>query len=141
MGWRVVFSARSKDDLQKIVEHIARNDAPAARRFGLRLIEQAESISQAPESGVRLFERPGARFLPFRSYLIIYRPEPANQTVRILRFGMGRAGSDRFVKRPWEISFGVRLGGSPAKKKRCRARNHVPIWRYCPGKPPSRMSG
>ena len=89
MAWRVVFAARSKNDLQRIVQHIARDDPAAALRFGLGLIERAESISQAPEMGVRLADRPGIRFLPFHSYLIIYRAEAANQTVRILRFWHG----------------------------------------------------
>ena len=92
MDWRVVFSTRSKTDLQKIVEHIARDDLAAAKRFGLLLIEQAESISHAPEPGVRLIERPGTRFLPCGSYLIIYRAEASNQTVRILRFWHGARG-------------------------------------------------
>jgi toxin ParE1/3/4 len=92
MDWRVVFSTRSKNDLQKIVEHIARDDPAAAQRLGLLLIEKAESISHAPEGGVRLLERPGARFLPCGSYLIIYRPETSSQTVRILRFWHGARG-------------------------------------------------
>ena len=92
MDWRVVFSTRSKVDLQKIVEHIARDDSTAAQRVGLLLIEKAESISHAPEAGVRLIERPGTRFLPCGSYLIIYRAEASNQTVRILRFWHGARG-------------------------------------------------
>jgi toxin ParE1/3/4 len=89
MEWRVVFSTRSKSDLQRIVEHIARNDPAAAERFGLLLIERAEALSGAPEIGVRLAERPGTRFLPCGSYLIIYRADPGKQTVRILRFWHG----------------------------------------------------
>ena len=86
MDWRVVFSTRSKNDLQKIVAYIARDDPAAAQRFGLLLIDHAESLSHAPDSGVRLAERPGTRFLPCGLYLIIYRAEPHDQTVRILRF-------------------------------------------------------
>ena len=93
MDWRVVFSTRSKNDLQKIVEHIARDDPTAAQQFGLLLIEKAESISHAPEVGVRLVERPGTRFLPCGSYLIIYRAEASKQTVRILRFWHGARGN------------------------------------------------
>jgi toxin ParE1/3/4 len=92
MDWRVVFSTRSKTDLQKIVEHIARDDPTAAQRFGLLLIEKAEFISHAPEAGVGLVERPGTRFLPCGSYLIIYRAEASNHMVRILRFWHGARG-------------------------------------------------
>lgn len=44
MGWPVIFSTRSKQDLQRIVELIARDDPAAAERFGLALIDQAESL-------------------------------------------------------------------------------------------------
>ena len=92
MDWRVIFSTRSKNDLQKIVEYIARDDLAAAKQFGLFLIEQARSIAHAPEGGVQLVERPGTRFLPCGSYLIIYRAEPSSETVRILRFWHGARG-------------------------------------------------
>jgi len=92
MGWQIAFSTRSRDDLRKIVERIAR-DAPAvAARFGLALIAQAESLASAPHVGVPMPERPGTRFFPFGSYLIIYRAEAARQTVRILRFWHGARG-------------------------------------------------
>jgi plasmid stabilization system protein ParE len=42
MGWQVVFLIRSRDDLQRIVEFIARDDAATAERFGPALIAQAE---------------------------------------------------------------------------------------------------
>ena len=86
MGWQVVFSPRSRSDLQGIVEFIARDAPNAAERFGLAMIAQAELLANAPEMGVLMLERPGARFFPFGSYLIIYRPDIARQTVRILRF-------------------------------------------------------
>jgi plasmid stabilization system protein ParE len=83
MGWQIIFSTRSRNDLQKIVEWIAR-DAPAeAERFGLALVAQAESFANAPHIGVPMAERSGTRFFPFGSYLIIYRAEEAKQTVKI----------------------------------------------------------
>ena len=92
MGWQVVFSIRSRDDLQGIVEYIARDDATAAERFGLALITQAESLANAPHIGVPMLERPGTRFFPFGSHLIIYRADAMRQTVRILRFWHGARG-------------------------------------------------
>jgi len=86
MGWPVVFSLRCREDLRKIVETIARDDAAAAERFGLALIAQAEALAHAPHIGMPMPERPGTRFFPFGSYLIIYRADTARQTVRILRF-------------------------------------------------------
>ena len=92
MGWPVIFSTRSKQDLRRIVEYIARDDPVAAERFGFALIDQAESLAHAPQIGVSIRERPGTRFFPFGSYLIIYRPDAARHTVRILRFWHGARG-------------------------------------------------
>lgn len=86
MGWQIVFSLRSREDLRKIVTYIATEDAVAAERFGLALISQAESLADAAHIGMPMPERPGARLFPFGSYLIIYRADSARQTVRILRF-------------------------------------------------------
>ena len=92
MGWPVILSLRCREDLRKIVEYIARDDAAAAERFGLALIAQAEALAQAPHIGIRMPERPDTRFFPFGSYLIIYRADTARQTVRILRFWHGARG-------------------------------------------------
>ncbi len=75
---------------KRIVEYIARDDPAAAQRFGLLLIERSESLVRAPEAGVRLVERPGARFLPCGSYLSF--------TVRMqtaARYGFSVSGTDR----------------------------------------------
>ncbi|MEZ0254345.1 MAG: type II toxin-antitoxin system RelE/ParE family toxin [Chthoniobacter sp.] len=86
MDWEVVFSLRSREDLRKIVTHIATDSPADAERFGLALIAQAESLANAPRIGMPMPERPGARLLPFGSYLIIYRPDSIRKAVRILRF-------------------------------------------------------
>jgi len=93
MGWKVVLSVRSQRDLQKIAESIAQDDPGAAERFGLGLIAKAESLASTPEKGVAMIERPGTRFFPLGSYLIIYRLEARRQTVRILRFWHGARGT------------------------------------------------
>ena len=86
MAWEVVFSARSRNDLEQIIRYIARDDPAAAERFGLKLIDQAESLADAPEMGPALPQRPNTRFFPVGSYLIIYRPDARQRVVRILRF-------------------------------------------------------
>jgi toxin ParE1/3/4 len=89
MVWRVIFSIRSREDLRKVVEYVANEDPAAAERFGLALIAQAEALAQAPHIGMQMPERPGTRFFPIGSYLIIYRADEATRTVRILRFWHG----------------------------------------------------
>jgi toxin ParE1/3/4 len=86
MAWEVIFSARSRNDLEQIVKYIARDDPAAAEGFGSKLIAQAESLADAPEMGPRLPQKPDTRFFPVGSYLIIYRPDAKRRVVRILRF-------------------------------------------------------
>lgn len=86
MAWEVIFSARSRKDLEAIVKHIAEDDPLAAERFGLKLVAQAEALANTPEMGPRMSQRPNARFFPVGSYLIIYRPDEERHTIRILRF-------------------------------------------------------
>jgi plasmid stabilization system protein ParE len=82
----LVFSARSQQDLQRIVAYIARDNPHAAEQFGLSLIDHAVSLADTPEIEILMPERPGTRFIPLVSYLIIYRVDSRSQTVRILPF-------------------------------------------------------
>jgi plasmid stabilization system protein ParE len=41
MAWEVIFSERSRKDLEQIVTYIVRDDPAAAQRFGSKLIDQA----------------------------------------------------------------------------------------------------
>jgi plasmid stabilization system protein ParE len=93
MDWRVIFSLRSQQDLRRIVERIARDNPVTAERFGMELISHAEMLARAPEIGVPMSDRPGARFFPVGPYLIIYRLEPSKRELRILRFWHGARGS------------------------------------------------
>jgi plasmid stabilization system protein ParE len=86
VGWEVVFSSRSEDDLKKIVSYIATDDRTAAIRFGETLISKAESLASSPEMGPVLPQRSNTRFLPVGAYLIIYRSDERRRIVRILRF-------------------------------------------------------
>jgi addiction module RelE/StbE family toxin len=86
VGWEVVFSQRSEDDLKKIVSYIAKDDQAAAARFGETLISKAESLANAPEMGPVLPQKSGTRFLPVGAYLIIYQADERRRVVRILRY-------------------------------------------------------
>jgi len=78
MTWQVIFSARSRIDLQKIVEYIARDNSGAAV-----VVDHAGRIS-----GEHARNGPGSatRFFPVGSYLIIYRLATKKRVVRVLRF-------------------------------------------------------
>lgn len=62
MAWEVIFSARSRNDLEQIVKYIARDDPVAAERFGLKLVAQAESLVDAPEMDQRSRKNPTQGF-------------------------------------------------------------------------------
>ena len=93
MAWQVIFSDRSTRDLQKIAQRIANDDPNAAEKFGLLLIEKAESLAGTPEMGPILPQKPTARFFPVGSHLIIYRVDEKRQIVRILRFWHAARGT------------------------------------------------
>jgi len=98
MAWQVIFSARSRIDLQKIVEYIARDNSAAAERFGSLLITQAESLANTPEMGPALPQRLATRFFPVGSYLIIYRMDTKSALCGSCDFGIQRVGCVRAAK-------------------------------------------
>jgi plasmid stabilization system protein ParE len=95
MGWQVVFSIRSRDDLRRIVQFIAREDPAAAERFGLGLIAQVESLASAPHIGMPVPERPGTRFFPFGSYSSSTARTRGSRWSKSSGFGMAPAGRGR----------------------------------------------
>ena len=92
MESQVIFSERSRRDLEKIVQRIAVDDPTAAARFGTRLIDAAEALAKTPEMGPLLPGRADTRFFPVTPYLVIYRADAARRIVRILRFWHGARG-------------------------------------------------
>ena len=56
MGWKVIFSLRSQQDLRRIAERIAEDDPAAADRFGVALIAKNESLANTPDMGVPMPE-------------------------------------------------------------------------------------
>ncbi len=73
MAWKIIYSARSRQDLRRIVEHIACDDSAAANRFGQRLIDIAEALATIPDMGVSLRDR-SRRRVCFRSRPIDHLP-------------------------------------------------------------------
>lgn len=86
MAWLVIFAERSIRDLEKIVDYIKRDNPTAAERFGLLLVEQAESLAEAPYLGPVLPLNSNLRYFPVGWYVIIYRLDAKKEVVRVLRF-------------------------------------------------------
>ena len=63
MEYEVIITRSALRDLEEIRAYIARDDPAAAQRFGLKLLDEAESLRIFPERGGFIAERPGARFV------------------------------------------------------------------------------
>ncbi len=88
MGWPVILTRQSQDDLREIVSFIARDSSAHARRFGNELIDQALSIGQFPEMGRVVLELndPAIREIIHGNYRIVYEVLRGPNAVYVLRF-------------------------------------------------------
>ena len=95
MGWPVILTERSRQDLQEIVTFIARDSSAHARRFGNELIDQALSIGNFPEMGRTVPELgdPAVREIIHGSYRIVYELLHEPNAVFVLRFWHGARGT------------------------------------------------
>ena len=89
MDYQVILSALALEDLERIVSHIAADEAEAALRMGTRLLDLAESLYQLPHRGSGVRQRPGVRKVVLRPYLIFYRVNDEKRRVEVLRFWHG----------------------------------------------------
>jgi toxin ParE1/3/4 len=98
VAWKVIVGRVAFRDLERIRDFIARDDPAAAISFCGKLLDHAEGLRRFPQRGGHLRERPGARFSVCGSYLIIYRVNELDETVRILRFWHGARERRRLRK-------------------------------------------
>jgi toxin ParE1/3/4 len=94
MGFKVIFTPQSLDDLRQIVAFIAKDNPGRARTFGNELIDRALSIAAFPERGrvVPEIGEPAVREIIHGAYRIIYEIFPDEQTIYALRFWHGARG-------------------------------------------------
>ena len=94
MGWQVIIAPSAQTDLAEIVRYIAQHNSDAAARLGFELITRTENLADFPELGrmVPEFRTPNLREIICRSYRIIYRVQPAQERVEIVRFWHGARG-------------------------------------------------
>lgn len=86
MGGALRLSAQAERDLKVIVRYIARDDRPAAGRFGLAFLARAESLTSTPNLGIRVRGWPGVRALLHRNYYVVYRCTSQDDGIEIIRF-------------------------------------------------------
>jgi plasmid stabilization system protein ParE len=88
MGFKVILTPQSLDDLQEIVTFIAKNNSERARTFGYELIDHALSVTTFPELGrvVPEIGEPAVREVIHGSYRIIYETFSDEEIIFVLRF-------------------------------------------------------
>ena len=88
MDYQVRLSRSARLDIQDIVRYISIDDPVRALRFGRFLIEHTKSLSQFPELGriVPEIDNPFIREIMVRSYRIVYRVDPEQRTIEVIRF-------------------------------------------------------
>jgi toxin ParE1/3/4 len=80
----LVFSPSAESDLEEIADYIAMDSPARALAFVQELREQCRVLTQLPQAfPAREGLAPGLRMMPYRRYLIFYRP--AGGEVRIER--------------------------------------------------------
>jgi toxin ParE1/3/4 len=94
MGFKVILTPQSQDDLRAIVSFIARDNPDRARSFGNELIDRALTLAEMPERGrlVPEIAEASVREIVCRPYRIIYEIFPSQNVVYILRFWHGARG-------------------------------------------------
>ncbi|HEV2693777.1 MAG TPA: type II toxin-antitoxin system RelE/ParE family toxin [Verrucomicrobiae bacterium] len=94
MGFKVILTPQSLEDLKAIVTFIAKDNPVRARSFGNELIDRALSITTFPELGrvVPEVREPGIREVIHGAYRIIYEIFSDMETIYVLRFWHGARG-------------------------------------------------
>jgi len=98
MVCKITWSPRALEDLRDAVRYIRRDDPEAARRFGLKLIEKAETLANFPERGrvIRKFQNPMIREIFLGPYRIAYRIHRDPVSVEIVRLWHGARSEEAF---------------------------------------------
>jgi plasmid stabilization system protein ParE len=97
MGWPVILTDQSQDDLREIVCFIAVDSPAHGRSFGNELIDQALSIGAFPEIGriVPELGDPAVREIVHGSYRIVYEILRDPNAVFVLRFWHAARGKPK----------------------------------------------
>ena len=84
MDFRLLFTQRALNDLAEIIGHIAEDDAAAAERFGISLLDHIELLTRFPRMGISIRQRARVRRLTHSPILVYYRLREDRHLVEIL---------------------------------------------------------
>ncbi len=102
MGFKVILTPQSLDDLREAVAVIAQHNPERARTFGYELIDRALSLGAFPERGrvVPEIGEPAVRELIHNPFRIIYEIFPDQAALYVLRFWHGARGEPEIKTAP-----------------------------------------
>ena len=86
MGATVVITSQAWEDLSEIIDYIAKDNPSGAEEFSERLLDSALALGKAPLVGCRVEGFPKVRMTVLGRYLIIYKVDPTQKKLLILRF-------------------------------------------------------
>jgi plasmid stabilization system protein ParE len=94
VDFKIVWTLRSRQDLRNIASFIAKDNPPAALKFGDLIFARVDTLEKFPEIGRIVPERgqPHIREIVVRPYRIIYRLRKADKLVEVLRVWHGARG-------------------------------------------------
>lgn len=100
MGFPVILTPQSQDDLAGIVRYIAKDNPDEAKAFGNLLIDKALSLGSLPERGrvVPELSEPSVREIIHGPYRIIYEVFHGPTVIYVLRFWHGAQGAPRIAR-------------------------------------------
>jgi toxin ParE1/3/4 len=89
VDYRLLYTQRALNDLAEIVGHIAEDDADAASRFGISLLDHVELLARFPRMGGIIPRRPEVRKLVHSPFLIYYRLDEVKRKIEIVHLRHG----------------------------------------------------
>ena len=100
MGFPVILTPQSQDDLAHIVRYIAKDSPDHARAFGNLLIDKSLSVGVLPERGrvVPEVNEPSVREIIHGPYRIIYEVFHDPTVIYVLRFWHAARGTAQFTR-------------------------------------------
>lgn len=96
MDYRLLYSQKSLNDLGEILGRIAEEDAEAASRFGVSLLDHIDLLSRFPRLGGVIRKRSRVRKLLHSPFLVYYRLDEDKRQIEVLhvRHGARKQPSD-----------------------------------------------
>lgn len=95
MGYQVALTPSARRDLRDIVRYISLDAPERAVTFGQLLVSSTKRLGEFPEMGrvVPEFGDSFIREIIVRSYRVIYRIDPVERRIDVVRFWHGARGT------------------------------------------------